>query len=64
MLAAAALKSGTRQVQQQEDMVYWFDQLVKLRIGTKELEDELRARVWKVRCTVKCQLLACACAQL
>lgn len=63
VLAAAALKSGTRKVQQEGDMVYWFDLLVKLGIGTKELEDELRARVWKVRCTVRCQLLACACAQ-
>lgn len=63
VLAAAALKSGTRKVQQEGDIVYWFDMLVKLGIGTKELEDGLRARVRKVWCTVKCQLLACACAQ-
>ena len=50
VLAAAALKSGTKKVQQPGDIKYWFDLLVELGIGTKEQEDELRAHTWTVRC--------------
>lgn len=48
ILACVALRSGSRNVKQPEDMVYWFDRLVELGIGTAEQEQELRARVWKV----------------
>lgn len=53
ILACEALRSGSRNVKQPGNMVYWFDRLVELGIGTAELEAELRARVWKVRADCK-----------
>jgi hypothetical protein len=64
VLAAVALKSGTRKVQQAGDIKYWFDLLVKYEVGTKQQQDELRKRVWKVRrFTPRYQPFACCCAQ-
>ena len=48
VLAHGILKSGSKCIKQADDIVYWFERLVELGIGTREDEDMLRAKVWKV----------------
>lgn len=58
VLACVAMRSGTKHVQDEEGMKYWFDRLVEFGIGTEVQQDSLRARTW-VR-TVSSSTLPCS----
>lgn len=48
VLDYGVLRSGSKCIKQPDDIVYWFDKLVELGIGTAEEEAMLRATVWEV----------------
>ena len=48
MLDYGVLRSGSKCIKQPKDIVFWFDRLVELGIGTAEDEKWLRAQVWHV----------------
>lgn len=53
IVEAVALKSGCNKTQNVAELPFWFDRMVELGLGSEELRDKLRQRVWKVRITLQ-----------
>jgi hypothetical protein len=58
VLAVVALKSGSKCLQDEGEIVYWFDRLVELGIGTEKEQNMLRKKTW----TVLLYTVLCTCS--
>lgn len=53
IVEAVALKSGCNKTENMAELPFWFDRMVELGLGSEQLRDRLRQRVWKVRFTLR-----------
>jgi hypothetical protein len=51
VLAVVAMKSGSKNINQPEDMSYWMHELVQRKLADERTQEMLINKQWSVRCS-------------